>query len=89
MCLSAGPLWPLCSLEQWVHCISPDRTVFDALGLLNDFVRQVVTSRRDAGLSSWAPWLPEDLGARPYHLLRLHFVPPSPCYVGQGDQVFS
>ena len=26
------------------------------------FVRQVVTSRRVAGLRNWARWLPEDLG---------------------------
>ena len=27
---------------------------FDALGLLNDFVKRVVIARRDAGLHRWA-----------------------------------
>ena len=41
------------------------KCVFDALVLLNDFVKQVDFYRRDAGLHRWATWLGEDLGARP------------------------
>ena len=55
--------------------------IFDSLGLLNEFVRQVVTSRKDSGLCSWANWLREDLGSSPYAWLRPDFVPPSPFLV--------
>ena len=39
--------------------------VFDALALLNDFVKQVVVACRGAGLRSWAAWLLEVLGHYP------------------------
>ena len=48
--------------------------VFDALALLDDFTRQVVVSRKDAGLHRWTNLLREDLGSR---LLRPDFVLPS------------
>ena len=62
-----GPCGPLRSLEPCVHWIPPDlhgfyNCVFDALGLLGDFVRQVVgVARWDSGLRGWANWLREDL----------------------------
>ena len=56
-----GPCGPLRSVEPWVHWIPPDlngfyKWVFDALGMFNEFVWQVVISRRDSGLRSWANW---------------------------------
>ena len=33
--------------------------------LLNDFLRQVVVSRRDNGIRKWVTWLREDLSSRP------------------------
>ena len=49
-----GPRGPLRSLEPRVHWMPPDlhgfeKWDFDALGLPNDFVRQVVVARRDSG----------------------------------------
>ena len=55
--------------------------VFDALGLLNDFVRQVVVARGDSGLRCWANWLREDLGPRSHAWLRPDFVSRSPFLV--------
>ena len=55
--------------------------VFDALEVLNVFVREVVTSRKDA---YWARWMREDLDTKPYHWLRADFVPPSPLLVFVG-----
>ena len=52
------------------------KSVFDALGLLNDFVKHEVFDRRGAGLRRWATSLREDLGARPCAWLRPDFVPP-------------
>ena len=57
-----------------MHWIPPDlhgfyKWVLDAVGLLNDFVWQVVVVRWDSGLRSWANWLREDLGSRPYAIL--------------------
>ena len=49
--------------------------VFDALGVLDDFVRQVVVARKGSGLRSWAKWLREDLGSRPYTFFIPDFVP--------------
>ena len=61
------------SRSSWVL-----QVVFDALGLLNDFVKQVVLARTDSGFREWATWLRENLGARPNAWLRLDFVPSSP-----------
>ena len=55
--------------------------VVDALEVLDVSVRQVVISRRNAGLRCWASGLQEDLGARPNHWLHADFVPPSPFLV--------
>ena len=46
---------PARTLEPWTHWIHPDlhgfyKWVFDALGLLNDFVKQVVVAREESGL---------------------------------------
>ena len=77
-----GPCGPLRSFEPWVHWIPFDLhgfcwCVFDAFDALHEFVRQVVTSRRDTGLRIWARWMHEDLGSRPCHWLRADYVPPS------------
>ena len=53
------PGGPIRTLEPWTHWIPPDlhgfyKWMFDALGLLNDFVKQVVVTRRDSGLRRWA-----------------------------------
>ena len=70
-----GPCGPMRTLEPWVRRSPPDlrgfcEWVFEALGMLNDFVRQVVVARWDSGLRCWATWLREDLGSRPYAWLR-------------------
>ena len=62
---------------------------FDALGLLNDFLRQVVVFRRDVGLRKWVNWLREDLSSGPYAWLRPDFVPPSPFLVVKDPQTKS
>ena len=58
--------------QPWVGWILPDlhgfyKWVFDALELLNAFVKHVVTDRREAGIRRWATWLREDTGARESH----------------------
>ena len=73
---SRGQARDLC-MPSWIHPDIHDffTWVFEALGSLNEFVRQVVTSRRDIGLRKWARWMHEDLGSRPYWL-RADYVPP-------------
>ena len=66
----------------WVGWILPDlhgfcKWVFDALGRLEAFVKQVVTDRSKAGLRWWATCLREDLGARPCAWLWADSAPPS------------
>ena len=63
--------------------------VFDSIQLLNDFLKQVVVSRRDSGIRKWTWWLRGDLGYRPYSWLRLDFVPPSPFLVVKDTQTQS
>ena len=65
------------------------QVVFDSLGLLNDFLKQVVVSRRDIGFRKWTRWLREDLGSRPYVWLRPDFVPPSPFLIVKDPQTHS
>ena len=61
-------------------CMTFNKWVFDSLDILNDFTRQVVVSRREAGVRKWTNLLREDLGARPCAWLRPDFVPPSPFH---------
>ena len=84
-----GPCGPISSLSPWDRWIHPDlhgfeKWVFDSLGLLNDFLKQVVVSRRDLGIRKWTWWLREDLSSRPYAWPRPDFVPPSPFLVIKG-----
>ena len=70
----------LFDLEPWVGWAPPDlhgfyKWVFDALGLLNDFVKQVVIDRRDASVRRCLAL--GDLGAWPYASLQPDFVLPS------------
>ena len=81
-----GPCGPITSLHPWDDWIPLDvhgfyKWVFDSLGLLSDFLRQIVVSRRDIGIRKWARWLREDLSSRPYVWLRPDFVPPFPFLV--------
>ena len=81
-----GPCGPISSLLSWEKWILPDlhgfyKWVFDSLGLLKDFLKRVVVSRRDIGIRKWTWWLREDLSSRPYAWLRPDFVPPSPFLV--------
>ena len=74
-----GPCGPFSSLHPWDSGVPPDlhgfyKWVFDSLELLNDFLKQVVVSRRDVGVRKWTRWLREDLGSRPYVWLRPDFV---------------
>ena len=65
--------------------------VFDALGLLIDFVRQVVVARRDSGLRGWASWLREDFGGSALCLAWAWFCASLSlsCHQRQGGQDFS
>ena len=45
--------------------------------------------RRDIAIRKWARWLREDLGSRPYALLRPDFVPSSPFLVVKDPQIQS
>ena len=86
---SRGPVGP-CAPWRLGFLGSPRictfKWVLDALSLLNDFVRQVVVSRGDAGLIGWATWLRDDLGSRPYVWLRPDFVSPSPFLVIKDNE---
>ena len=89
-----GPCGPLSSLHPWDSGIPPDlhgfyKWVFDSLEVLNDFLKQVVVSRRDTGVRKWTGWLREDLGSRPYAWLRPDFVPPSPFLIVKDPQTQS
>ena len=57
--------------------------------LRNDFLKEVVVSRRDVGIRKWTRWLREDLSSRPYSWLRPDFVPPSPFLVIKDPQTQS
>ena len=70
-------------------CIVSTSGVFDSLGLLNDFLKQVVVSRRDVGIRKWSMWLREDLSSRPYVWLRPDFVPTSPFLIVKDPQTES
>ena len=85
-----GHCGPICSLDLWNGWVPPDlhgfcKWVFDALDVLSDFTRQVVVSRRDAGLN----WLREDLGSRPNAWLRPDFCSfiSLSCHYGPSDSV--
>ena len=63
-----GPCGHISSLSPWDRWIRSDlhgfyKWVFDSLGLLNDFLKQVVVSRRDIGIRKWTRWLREDATA--------------------------
>ena len=49
--------------------------------MLDGFISQVVSARRDAAIFSWKKWLHEDLSSRPYQWLRPDLVPPAPYLV--------
>ena len=76
-----GPCGPLRSLEPWAHWVPPHLHGSTSGFSVDEFVRQVVTFRRDTGLQNWANGLREDLGSRPCAWLRPDFVPPSPFLV--------
>ena len=49
-----GPSGPICSLHPWDWWVPPDlhgfyKWVFDSLEVLNDFTKQVVVGRSEAG----------------------------------------
>ena len=80
--MSSRPLWTSALFRALGPLDHPDlhgffKWVSDALDVRNDFVRQEVTSRRDAGWRTWGRWLHEDLGTRSHQWLRADFVPPS------------
>ena len=63
-----GPCGPISSLHPWDNWLPPDlhgffKWVFDSLELLNDFLKQVVVSRRKIGIRKWDVWLREDLSS--------------------------
>ena len=88
------PCGLISSLHPWDKWIPLDlhgfyKWVFDSLGLLNDFLKQVVVSRRGLGIRKWTMWLREDLSSRPYAWLRPDFVPPFPFLVVNDPQTKS
>ena len=89
-----GPCGPISSLHPWDNWILADlhgffKWVFDSLELLNDFLEQIVVSRRDNEIRKWVNWLREDLSSRPYVWLRPDSVPPSPFLVVKDPQTKS
>ena len=80
-----GPCGPICSLHPWDEWVLRDLHgfywwVINFLDVLNDFTRQFVVTRREAGVRKWTNWLREDVGSRPYAWLRPDVVPPSPFF---------
>ena len=87
-----GPCGPISSFHPWDEWVPNDahgfyKWVYDSLDILNDFTRQVVVSRRDAGVRRCANWLREDLGSGAHAWVRPDFVPPSPFLVVEGPAV--
>ena len=78
------PLVPGIGGFLWIYMVFY-KWVFDSLGLLNGFLKQVVVSRRDLGIRKWVNWLREDLSSRPYAWPRPDFVPLSPLSCCQGS----
>ena len=81
-----GPTGPVTSLDPWRDWLPPDlhgfyAWVFDTLKVLDRFITQVASARRDAAILSWKRWLHEDLSSRPYKWLRPDLVPPAPYLV--------
>ena len=68
-------------------CMGSVNGVFDPLRLLGEFVRQVVSLRRDTGRRKRANR--EDLGSLTYAWLRPGFVPPSPYLVTKDKEAQS
>ena len=68
-----GPSRSICSLHPWDEWVPPDLRgfywwVIDSLDVLNDITRQVVVSRRDAGVRKWTTWLREGIGIQALYL---------------------
>ena len=86
-----GPTGPVLTLEPWRDWLPPDlhgfyAWVFDTLKVLDRFISQVATARRDAAVLSWKRWLHEDLSSRPYKYLRPDLVPPAPYLICDPKQ---
>ena len=56
------------------------------LKVLDKFITQVASARRDAAILSWKRWLNEDLSSRPFQRLRPDLVPPAPYLVCDPKQ---
>ena len=81
-----GPAGPVLTLDPWKDWLPPDlhgfyAWVFDTLKVLDEFISQVASARRDAAILSWTVWLREDLSSRHYQWLRADLVPPAPYLV--------
>ena len=87
-CWEAVPFVPGTSGFPRIYMVSISGG-FDSLGLLNDFLRQVVVSRGDIGIRKWVTWLREDVSSGPYAWLRPDFVPPSPFLAVKDPQTQS
>ena len=60
--------------------------MFDTLKVLDEFISQVASARRDAAILSWKRWLHEDPSSRPYKWLRPDLVLPAPYLVCDPSQ---
>ena len=66
-------------------CMAFLKLFFDSLDILKDFTRQVVVSRREAGVRKWTNWL-RGLGSRLYAWFRPDFVPRLPFLMSKDPQ---
>ena len=85
-----GPAGPVISFDPWRDWLPPDlhgfyAWVFDTVKVLDDFISQVASARREAAILSWTRWLREDVSSRPYQWLMPDLVPPSPYLVCDPD----
>ena len=81
-----GPTGPVLTLEPWKDWPPPDLHGFhdwvsSTMEVLDRFITQVASARREAAVLAWKRWLHEDLSSRPDKWLRPDLVPPAPSLV--------
>ena len=81
-----GPTCPILTLEPWRDWLSPylhgfHDWVYSTMEVLDKFIAQVTSARKETAVFAWKRWLHEDLSSRPYRWLRPDLVPPAPYLV--------